>query len=251
MSTGWASVAVLALVGVSAGAAEPDGVYFEDRGAPVDVEGVLAPRRFAPEPPSPTGPLAARLVWVDPTRTATAVGGIARDEVRGLLRKMNVTSTWRIGEPREVGRAGEVSVILLDRPAVAASGEPILGATPPHFEGTPFVWIHVPNVRGAVGLRDDRPPADIHAVRALGLALGRVIAHELVHVMAPSEPHGRGLMSEMLTRLQLTAAGLDVEPGVGMAVRAGLRGEGALPPAGTGVLAATHGDATNERKRRP
>ncbi len=50
MSTRWAGVVVLALVGVSAGAAERDGVYVEDRRAPVDIEGVLAPRKLATEP---------------------------------------------------------------------------------------------------------------------------------------------------------------------------------------------------------
>ncbi len=246
MSTRWAGVVVLALVGVSAGAAELDGVYVEDRRAPVDIEGVLAPRKLATEP-TPAGPFAARLVWMDPTRAAIGVDGIARDEVRALLRKMDVSAAWRIGQPGEVAPPGEVRVILLDRAAAGASGEPILGATPPHFDGAPFVWIHVPNVCAAVGLRPDRALAalDLGAVRAFGVALGRVIAHELVHVMAPSAPHGKGLMSEKLTSFQLTAARLDVEPTVRMAVRAAFRGEPAPPPLAAGVLAAT----TNGKKR--
>jgi hypothetical protein len=248
VSTRWAGVAVVALVGVSAGAAEPDGVYFEDRRAPVDIEGVLAPRKLATES-APAGPLAARLVWMDPTRAAAGVDGIARDEVRALLRKLDVSAAWRMGEPGEVARPGEVCVILLDRAAEDGSGEPILGATPPHFDGPPFVWIHVPNVRATVGLRADGPLAvlDMHAVRAFGLALGRVIGHELVHVMAPSAPHGKGLMSEKLTSFQLTAARLDVEPSVRTAVRAALRGEAAPPPTGAGVLAATANGKKPER----
>ena len=240
MSTRWAGVVVLALAGVTAGAAEPDGVYVEDRRAPVDIEGVLAPRKLAAEPP-PSRSAAARLVWMDPTRAATGVEWIARDEVRALLRKMDVSASWRIGEPGEAARPGEVGIILLNRAAAGASGQPILGATPPHFDAAPFVWIHVPNVRAAVGLRADGPleVLDMNAVRAFGVALGRVIAHELVHVMAPFAPHGKGLMSETLSSFQLTAARLDVEPAVGAAVRAALRGEPSPPPAGDDVLAAS------------
>jgi hypothetical protein len=239
---------VLVLVAVSARAAEPDGVYIEDRRAPVDIEGVLAPRELATAP-LPAGPFAVPLVWMDPTRAAGGVDGIARDEARALLKRMDVSATWRIGEPGEVARPGEVCVILLDRAAARSSGEPILGSTPPHFDGPPFVWVHVPNVRATVGLGPEGSAAivELSAERAFGVALGRVIAHELVHVMAPSAPHGKGLMSEMLTRYQLTEARLDVEPAVKMAVRAALRGEPGPPPAGTGVLAATTDGKKRER----
>jgi hypothetical protein len=65
-----------------------------------------------------------------------------------------------------------------------------------------------------------------------------VVAHELVHALAPSVPHGAGLMSEKLTRRQLAAARLPVDPEVGLAVRAALRGEPSLPPDDAGTLAA-------------
>jgi hypothetical protein len=54
-------------------------------------------------------------------------------------------------------------------------------------------------------------------------------------------------MSEKLTRYQLSAARLNVDPAVGLAVRASLRGEPSLPPADTDVLAAT--TAGNKRDR--
>ncbi len=241
MSTRWAAFVVASSMGGGwVVAAQPDGVFVEDRRGPIDLEGVLAPRNLVPEPPPP-GPLTARLVWVDPTRAALGVDGLARDETRTLLRRMDVSATWRVGEPGEVARPGEVRVILLDRGAARASGEPILGATPPHSDGTPFVWIHVPNVRAAVGLCPDGPLAtlEMSVERAFGVALGRVIAHELVHVMAPAAPHGKGLMSEMLTAYQLTSARLDVEPAVRAAVREALRGEPPLTPTAADVLAAT------------
>ena len=240
MSTRWTGVVViLAAMAGSAAADGPEAVY---------VEGLLAPRRLVPEPP-PADPPVARLVWVDPTRAAIGIDALARDETRSLLGKMDVPVVWRIGEAGEVARPGEVRVILLDRVAARASGEPILGATPARFDGAPHVWIHVPNVRAAMGLRPQGPlvAVDALAVRALGVALGRVVAHEVVHVLAPAAPHGKGLMSEKLTRYQLAVRRLPVDAAVGLALRAALRGEPSLPPAGTDVLAAT----TAGRKAQP
>jgi len=225
-----AAVALLASVAGSAAAESPE---------PVDVGGVLAPRALAPAPP-PVDPLAVRLVWLDPARTALGVDAVARAEARSLLRKMGLSVSWRCGEAKEVARPGEVRVILLDRGAALATGIPILGATPPRFEGTPFVWVHVPHVRAATGLRPESSiaVAEMASRRAFGIALGRVVAHELVHALAPSVPHGTGLMSEKLTYRQLTGTNLPVDPGVGPAVRAALRGEPSLPPADAGTLAA-------------
>ena len=45
--------------------------------------------------------------------------------------------------------------------------------------------------------------------RRLGVALGRVLAHELVHTIAPECPHTtHGLMAERLSRRMLTAPGI-------------------------------------------
>lgn len=45
--------------------------------------------------------------------------------------------------------------------------------------------------------------------RRLGIGLGRVLAHELTHTIAPDCPHTRsGLMAERLSRRMLTAPGL-------------------------------------------
>jgi hypothetical protein len=164
---------------------------------------------------------------MDPARCAVGVEAVAREEASSLLGRMNVSATWRVGVTGETARPDEVRVILLDRAAANRSGQPILGATPPSFDSAPFLWIHVPNVRAALGLRPDVPlsAVDLGSVRSLGVAVGRVIAHELVHALAPSEPHGRGLMSAKLTGHQLALPRLSVDLAVGVAVRAGLRGE--------------------------
>jgi hypothetical protein len=80
--------------------------------------------------------------------------------------------------------------------------------------------------------------AEPAAARALAIALGRVVAHEVVHALAPSVPHGKGLMSASLNRNQLTASSITVEADVVLAVQSALRGDPSLPRAGAGALAA-------------
>lgn len=227
------SVAVVALAWI-VGPAVAEGLE------PFDIEGILSPRLLGPAPAA-ADPLSPRLVWVDPTGAAVGIDGAAREEAASLLRKMGISVSWRRASPGEPAQGGEVRVILLDRGGVGASGMPILGATPTRVEAAPFVWVHVPNVRAVMGIRPQGPLATVElpALRALGMALGRVVAHEVVHVLAPSVPHGTGgLMSEALTRRELFATRLPMDPEVGQAVRAALRKE-PLPPAGAGVLAAT------------
>ena len=182
---------------------------------------------------------ALRLVWMDPTGVGVGAEAGARDEARSLLRKMGATVSWRRGDAGELARPGEVRVILLES-AAAQSGKPVLGATPSRFEVAPLVWVHVRSVRAVIGI-DARGPAFTMvaaASRDLSLALGRVVAHELVHALAPSVPHGTGLMSAMLSYRQLTAARIHFDAEVGLAVQAALRGDPLGPRPDTGVLAA-------------
>ena len=72
----------------------------------------------------------------------------------------------------------------------------------------------------------------------VSVAIGRVIAHEVVHAVAPSVPHGTGLTAANLTRSQLRAPTIAVEAEVALAVQASLRGSPVFAPAATGVLAA-------------
>jgi hypothetical protein len=180
------------------------------------------------------------LVWTDPAGAAVGLDAVAREEARSLLERMGVAVAWRRENAGSLARAGEVRVILLDRGAERGPGKPVLGATPPRFEVGPFVWVHVPNVRAAIGLSPRGPVASIEApmARALGIAIGRVVAHEVVHALAPAVPHGRGLMSASLGRSQLTASSIAIEESVLLSVQAALRGDPLLPRSEPGAMAA-------------
>ena len=206
---------------------------------PMDI-GSVAGSRVPPPAAAPLAPSSSlRLVWMDPTGVGVGTEAVARDEACSLLRKMGATVSWRRGDVREPARPGEVRVILLDR-TTESSGKAVLGATPPRFEAAPLIWVHVLSVRAVLGLDPHgsafttAPPA----ARALAIALGRVVAHELVHALAPSIPHGTGLMSSELTYRQLTAPSIPFGAEVGLAVQAALRGDPLGPRPDTGVLAA-------------
>jgi hypothetical protein len=207
----------------------------------------LEPRPLETLPPSPPSTTAQadsrvlRLAWLDVTGVAPGVGGVAQAEAREILEEAGLQLVWRRVSEGEESRPGEIRVILDDRLRVdRMNRRPVLGATPLGLRGHPFVWIHVPSIRATLGMapRARVRPLELRRRRNLGVALGRVIAHEIVHALAPSVPHGGELMAARLTRLQLTAASLSVHSGVARAVRETLHGGPVAPPPDRGVLAA-------------
>lgn len=182
---------------------------------------------------------ALHLVWVDPADVATGSELTARAEVEMLLSRMGVTVSWRRGTAGELMQRGEVWVILVGESPESRSGSVVMGATK-RGAVCPAIWVRVSNIRRALGI--PRGPALFGLAglerRLVSIAIGRVIAHEVVHAVAPSVPHGTGLTAAQLTRRQLRAPTIAVEAEVALAVQASLRGSPLLAPAATGVLAA-------------
>ena len=194
------------------------------------------------------------LVWIDASAAAAGSELSAREETVRLLRLMGVEASWRSGRASDTAQPGELRVILLDRAAVDRSGAPVLGSTPARFESEPFFWVHVPSVRASIGLDARRAPGvgDLRDRHVLGVALGRVIAHEAVHAVAPAIPHGAGLMAPLLKKRDLLAKAVDVPAELGQAFRAALAGDDSLrdstaTPGGTRLL--TVGAAAVDRPR--
>lgn len=183
-----------------------------------------------------------QLAWIDPADAAGGCAAGAREETTRVFKAMGIATQWRRADAGEPSRRGEIRVILLDRGARNAGGGVVLGATPVRFEDQPFVWVHVPSVREGLRLLPDSPATlEIRDQYRLSIALGRVIAHEVVHAVAPGIPHGQGLMATRLTAHDLIAPSLRVAPEVAQLVRAALSGEVAPPAsAGSGLLAVEH-----------
>ena len=182
-----------------------------------------------------------RLAWLDPAEVAGRCGTGAREEALRVFKAMGIPANWRRANAGELARAEEIRVILLDRGALNGRHAAVLGSTPTRFESTPFVWIHVPSVRRALGLPgSDRTLLELRDGYSLGVALGRVIAHEIVHALAPGVAHGEGLMASRLTRRDLTASSVPVTPEVISAVHNALAGVPDSPAPGAGLLAVEH-----------
>jgi hypothetical protein len=151
----------------------------------------------------------------------------ARWRRRRSVARVGLDVSWRRASASEVGRSDEVRVILLDRLVVnPGTRRPVLGSTPEGRRESPCVWIHVEPIRTALGLQPGRSIYNLRLEHrhALGLALGRVIAHEVVHALAGEVPHGRGIMSDALDRRTLSGPRLSFDAEVGAAVRAELLG---------------------------
>jgi hypothetical protein len=153
---------------------------------------------------------------------------------------MGVTVSWRRATTPEVIQGGELWVVLLGGGPQPASGPLVLGATGTGHPATSVLWVRVPNVRAAVGIQSSASAMALAPSerQRLAVAVGRVIAHEVVHARVPALPHGTGLMSRVFTRRQLTAASLPFEPEVAFALQAALRGDPVPAASGTGVLTA-------------
>jgi hypothetical protein len=198
----------------------------------------------------PTPP-ALRLAWLDVEGVAVGVDGVARSECRSVLEGAGLAVEWRRGKGGEEARRGEIRIILVDHLVMDPyARRSIMGATPAEWRQHPVAWIHVASVRATLGFPPDFPILDLplKARRDLGVALGRVVAHEVVHVLAPGVKHGdSGLMSTMLTRNKLISPRLSMEPRVRARVRRALF-DGSVPTeAYTGVLAASSGLEAGER----
>ena len=182
---------------------------------------------------------ALRLVWFDPLDLASGSESVARAEATELLARMGVSVSWRRSTSPEVIRTGELWVTVLGDGTQRASGPLVLGATQKRQSPASVVWVRVPNVRAALGIPRNRSVESLTPVERhrLAVALGRVVAHEVVHARVPALPHGTGLMSGTLTRRQLTADSIAFEPEVAFALQAALRGDPVFVPAGTRVLA--------------
>jgi hypothetical protein len=179
-----------------------------------------------------------RLVWLDPAGVAAGTELAARAEVSSLLARTGVIASWRRAGPEEIRRHDEVWIVLLGE-APVAPGAAVLGATYERHAVAPVAWVRVPNVRSAVGVPRSGSllGADLHLV---AVALGRVIAHEVVHAVVPSVVHGGGLMAKSLDRCRLTGSSIAIDPQTALALRAALRGDPMPAAAEAGELAEAH-----------
>jgi hypothetical protein len=144
-----------------------------------------------------------------------------------ILKQSGVSLRWQVGAPDQAVMGRLVVVKLVGRCDMDGS--------PPLVVSGPLGWSHKVNgsilpfsdlacdtIRGAV----QTAIADGNHLRAnilLGRAMGRVLAHELYHIVADTSEHGRGGVAQRaLSPRQLTSPQLELEPSDVAAVQNGL-----------------------------
>jgi hypothetical protein len=164
-----------------------------------------------------------RIAFVDcADLPATSVGAL-QSEARAILAPRGRDLKWRRVRPQHDLEPGEVPVILLagEYPVRRSRGA-VLGGVEPRAV-RPAVWVYAPTVARAIGLTRPAATGDFAAQRALGVALGRVVAHELVHAMAPEMTHTTaGLMAPVYGRQVLVGPRPRLDLAVSVAYRAGV-----------------------------
>ena len=151
-----------------------------------------------------------RVLWVDTRLVERFVGEVGRTEARDVLESLGVQIAWRVGRPATESREDEVRVVPLARHLGDVGRRRILAATS-RRAGPRTVWVDWPGIVWVSGLENDAvPAAPAAARRRVGLVLGRVLAHELIHALLPELPHAdEGLMSDVFRDPGTDAPSLD------------------------------------------
>jgi len=173
----------------------------------------------------PSTPLTA-VVLPDGRYSAVAMREMGR-EAAHILKRSGVTLRWQVGIPAQAVSGRLIVVKLLGH--CDMDGSPSFLVPGPlgwahEVDGTilPFSDLACDNLRGAVesAIADGNP---LRGNVLLGRAMGRVLAHELYHIVADTSDHGRdGVTQATLTPRELTSGQLELKPSAVGAVQSRL-----------------------------
>lgn len=181
------------------------------------------------QPPPRWQPSALELVWVDVHGSVSfAFEGVSA-EVASLLDPAGVRTSWLVADPGtniqiETSCSLRLLVVVLGSEVVAPqfARRLVMGSTLRREEPVDAVWAHLPAIAWTLGLAPRPSLWSPWDRREFTRALGRVVAHEIVHALAPELPHQRGgLMAARLGSRILKAHGVRLDPEVLSMVRAG------------------------------
>jgi hypothetical protein len=157
-------------------------------------------------------------------------------EVRAIFAEIGVEIAWRQAEPSDSfgdRPEPELPVILLaNDPSRVRRLLPIMGLVVRDQQPLRSIWAFVGNIKRALGL-NPRPGHLFSGTETtlLARAVARVVAHEVVHALAPEHPHDSdGLMKRSLSRNRLVGKRTPLGSASMRLVHAGLAAL-AIPPA--------------------
>jgi hypothetical protein len=187
-----------------------------------------------------------RVLLFDPTKAlsdpTTEAMGL---EVRSIFRDLSVDVSFGVAEDGTnfgMGPGLEIPVIVLAQdPDRDRRKKRVLGLVVKEQKPERAIWAFVENVRWTLGEAPRRGLGPIASDESgMGIALGRVIAHEIVHAIAPDEPHARkGLMNHSFDRAFLLGDHAALDERCSRAFLSRLAAQAAEPaqPSGSGAAA--------------
>jgi hypothetical protein len=212
--TGVALALALASAALPAGAADRPELRF-----PELAPSLPEPAAELPSLPHPRPPAEMRLFWFDPKGLAPFVFEPASREVSRIFGDVGVSLRWEKGGFETTLGDGvlDIPVILLPAdPMATRASRRVLGLVPRESVGPRAVWVFLSNVRWTLGHDTRSPRISRRQANELGLALARVVAHEIVHAVAPDEPHtSGGLMNHSMDRSFLLGMRAPIDPECG------------------------------------
>jgi hypothetical protein len=160
-----------------------------------------APARVAaPAPPT------VSVAWREATPLPADVRAGAEAEVDALFARAGLAVSWTA--PDETPPPDALPLVVVEKGRSPTLPPRLLGASSP--DRAAGVWIFYSAIRSEVGLHGADRPLSARETKLLGRALGRVIAHEVVHAYQTTHAHAAdGLMGRHLDAGQLTSAAIE------------------------------------------
>ena len=177
-----------------------------------------------PEEVDPDQPIGRRLMltWYDGYRLLPHGFDLMTAEVHSVFNPLGVRIDWQQGQAGPIpGRNGgsadpaEILVILSpSEPAGLGLSRDVMGAVMGQEVPRRAIYLFFPAVARALGFRSKGETIlQPRWSRDFARSLGRVLAHEVVHAIAPEQPHAiDGLMSCLLKRNHLLAPRAELDP---------------------------------------
>jgi len=174
--------------------------------------------------PGRPGRVELKAVGIDLASLAPLTLSAMRRELDVVLGPAGLTLAWRSSRPEGESSADELRVVFLRSTGLGADrGANALGRTALDIPA-PSTWVYVPNVAIALGFEPDEVQGSFEAQRLVGIALGRVVAHEVVHVLAPGREHASaGVMRARLSASHLAGGEPALEEDCAEALAEGAR----------------------------
>jgi hypothetical protein len=167
--------------------------------------------------------LLVRAAEIDFTPLGPLTRSVMRHEVAELLAPASLGLAWRRTPPHAETDPDELRVVLM-RWAGAGTDRGALGSASRGGPAATTVWVYVPTVAAALDLDLEGLATSLDGQRRMGLALARVLVHEVVHALAPQVDHARaGLMRRSLHPDQLAGARHALELDCAKALTGGAR----------------------------